>query len=165
MNRNLKELRPINSYRVDLFQFTPQSWALVKNDILRIEKSCFEGKGYSEETFRKDFSETTTTVVLLRDSKGRVIGYTYTLPKGKPYTANVESTAIDPEFQRRGFVGKLIGRLEEELIKRGFKFIERDAAIGNGYADSIQRHYGDRILEWHDHPSDYGPQRFFRIRL
>ena len=163
--KNLAEQGSTGQYRTEVFQFDSQSWTDIATDVLRIEKACFGELGYSEEIFKKDFSETDTTVILLRDSRSKVIGYTYALPKEKPYTANVESTAIDPEFQGRGLVGKLIGRLEEELIKRGFKFMERDVAIGNGYADSIQRHYGSRILEWHDHPSDYGPQRFFRIRL
>lgn len=174
MSRNPKELHPIDGYRVDLFQFTPESWARVKGDILRIEQICFDGKGYSEETFEKDFSRPEAAVVILRNHTGKIIGYSYALPvnieepereEEKDETANIDSTAIHPDYQGQGLVGILIGKLEEELRKRGFKFIEREAVIGNGYADSIQRHYRDRVLGWRDQDSKYGPQRFFRIRL
>lgn len=167
--------RPSNAQiTAELFQFNPYSWDQVKDDILRIEKACFGEKGYDEETFRKDFSKPSATVVLLKGS-GIVIGYTYALPVNaerplrwleRNETALVESTAITPQYQHQGLVGELIGKLEDELRKKGFKFIERDAAIPNGYADTIEHHYGpQRIVKSRDHKSKYGPQRFFRIKL
>lgn len=43
-----------------------------------------------------------------------------------------------------------------------------DAEVLNGYADKIVKNYGDRILESHEHESEYsmgGIQRFFKIAL
>ncbi len=168
-----REQLPAGIVQTEVLKFTPESWNKVKKDILRIEGECFGEEGYDEETFRKDFSKSSATIVLLRSS-GLIIGYTYALSVNverplrwleRNETALVASTAITSDYQHRGLVRELIGKLEEELKGKGFKFIERDAAIANGYADSIQRHYGRRIVESHDHKSKYGPQRFFRIRL
>jgi hypothetical protein len=72
----------------------------------------------------------------------------------------------DAESQHAGPPCALLGRaLEREARRRGHHFITRDAAIANGYADAIDRAYRGRILERRDHPSEYGPQRYFKIAL
>lgn len=164
-----------NDYSTELFDFNPESWTQIKDDILGIEGLCFVvGLAYTENLFAADFSQPRATIILLRDPSKKIIGYTYALPinadkpereEEKDETAIVDSTAIDPQYQGKGLVGKLIGELEKELIRKGFRFMERDAAIPNGYADTVQRHYGDRVIESRDHDSKYGPQRFFRIKL
>jgi len=170
----VKELPSNAQFTTELFQFTPQNWDSIEQDLLRIEDLAFEGKGYSEEIFRKDFARPEAIIVILRSPDHKIIGYSYALPVNieeperedeKNETANIDSTAILPEFQGKGLVGTLVGRVEDELRKRHFKFLEREAAAYNGYADSIQKHYQGRILDSHDIESKYGPQRFFRISL
>lgn len=157
--------RPSNAqFTTELFQYNRESWNGVKNDILGIEKACFGNLSYSEQNFIDDFEKSDTIVVFLRSPQGKIIGYTYTIPRGTS-TVNIESTAIDPEYQGRGLVEKLMRTLEEELRRRAIDFLTRDSAISNGYADKIQKHYGQRVVEWRDHTSKYGPQRFFKIRI
>ncbi|OLC54257.1 MAG: hypothetical protein AUH85_12160 [Chloroflexi bacterium 13_1_40CM_4_68_4] len=60
----------------------------------------------------------------------------------------------------------LLGRaLEREANRRGYRYLTRDAAIANGYADAIERAYLGRVLERRDHPSPYGRQRYLKIAL
>lgn len=80
-------------------------------------------------------------------------------------TAYVSDTVIAPAYRGRKLVGKLTGRLIEELASRGFEFVERDAAMANGYADNIIKSNQDRIVfAGEPEESEYGPQRFIRMR-
>jgi hypothetical protein len=56
-------------------------------------------------------------------------------------------------------------KLEEELRAKGVKWLTREAAVKNGYADKIQKHYGDRIVETGERMSPWGLQCYFRIKL
>ena len=75
----------------------------------------------------------------------------------------IACTAIHPDFQHQGLVGKLMDVLEAELKRRGFLYACRYASVENGYAAAIKRHYGPRILEISD-PIDHGVM-FFKYRL
>ena len=65
----------------------------------------------------------------------------------------------------------LLDKLDEELSRRGYMFIERDAADDKGsegteenYADKLRKNYRERIVAEESHDSEYGPQVFFRMR-
>jgi len=68
-------------------------------------------------------------------------------------------------YQGKGNVGALMKDLEEELRTRGVKWITRDSAVENGYADKIQKHYGERVVETRERMSPWGKQRHFKIEL
>lgn len=55
--------------------------------------------------------------------------------------------------------------LDLELLKKGFKFLERDSVTANDFADNIRKAYKGRILLENRHGSKFGEQVFFRINL
>jgi hypothetical protein len=151
-------------FGIQRFKPSVSGWHEIKNKILEIEYSAFKEKGYSEAELEEFFVEAKNIIILLKNDKDEIVGYTLAWPKSKE-EAYIESTAIDETQQNKKLVGRLIGSLEEELKKRGYKFISRDSIISNGYADKISRFYGKRIIDTYDHDSDWGPQRYFKISL
>lgn len=158
------------------------TWDRVAQDILKIEKAAFgEEEAFEDERSQKLYSNPKNTYVLLRDNSGAAIGYTCATriyddevpdhhnPQNRlddKETAYIMSTGILPEHQGERLVVPLLNALEEELRKRGYKFVERDAAISNGYAESLLKANKDRVIEWYDRVDPvYGPQRYFRMRL
>lgn len=151
-------------------------WLRIRADIVRIENEQFGEGAFDEEYLAYEFTRPVNTVVLLRDAiTGTVVGFTYAVPVGEidpdreresGETAYICDTVLDGAHQGMGLVARLMRVLENELRVRGYRFIERDAAVGNGYAAAIERAYGDRIVgQGEPHDSEYGPQTFFRIRL
>lgn len=146
------------------------------------EVAIFGKDGAEDFDFlERAFHDEKCVIAVLKDGFGNLVGHSVTTPihdeevptrhnpekrKDDHTTAYIHSTAILPEHRGKKLVGRLIDLLEEELRRKGFQYVERDAAIENGYADSIERHYGDRIVASYDHVHPkHGPQRFFRIKL
>lgn len=131
-------------------------------DLLRIETRCFAHRGDNEEELESGIKKSLFLAII---RKGDVAtGYCLVTRKW-PETAYINYTAIDPDYQDQGYLGKLISAVEDELVKIGFTHIERDCRIENGYADKVEKFYSDRIDVKYDHASSLGPLRFFRIRL
>lgn len=159
-------------------------WGQIRKDVLEIERVQFGEKAYDEETFIKALSNPRCVFAVLRDrGNRRIVAFSYALPAEESYGADfhperleeikplgakvayIEDTAVSPKYTGHGLVGLLMSSLEKELVKRGFGYLDRDAALANNYASNIARTYGDRILMSYPHDSKYGPQVFFRIRL
>ena len=104
------------------------------------------------------------TVVFATEDGPLLIGYTQAEPRGRG-TYYIANTAIAKSHQGRGLVKLLMQRLYDDMRAAGARFIERDAAIANGYADAVVRAHGPDIVETFDHDSEYGPQRFIRMRV
>ncbi|MFH0800114.1 MAG: GNAT family N-acetyltransferase, partial [Pseudomonadota bacterium] len=142
--------------------YAGEGWQHVQDDIRAIDRLAFRGQ--AAEILKSVFANPENTAVVLRDQRsGRIVGYSYASRKSSD-TAYIDTTVIHPAHQGQGLVGKLMEKLEEELRRRGFKYVERDALIENGYADSIKRHYGNRILEQRRFIISV-PQMHFRISL
>ena len=172
-------------HKVEIYNSEELPWDTIKEDILGVELSAFgEEEAFGEDMLERDFRDTDSVIVLMRDVKlDRIVGFTYAKPVTKTYpedfpervpskdTAYVYDTALEKEYQGKGLVGSLLAKLDEELVRRGFSFVERDSAnYAEGgeketYADKIRRNYKDRIVYEESHDSEYGPQVFFRIRL
>jgi ribosomal protein S18 acetylase RimI-like enzyme len=122
-------------------------WSKIKDDILEVEKVCFGEFAETEKELEGEFTDPDNTVLLLRDSlQDKVVGYSYATPQA-PDTAYIAATAILPQWQDRGYLPLLIGRMERELKGQGFQFIERMANAENGYADNIRKNYQGRIVK------------------
>lgn len=167
----------------EIYHVKDTPWENVRKDILFIEHQQFGQASFTEKDFIDTFNDPESTIVLMRDSQtNKIIGYTYAIPlwkmekeditnmprndEGKK-TAYILNTAFHSDYQGHHLVGKLVGRLEQELKKKGFEFIERDAAVAQNYAAKIEKFYQDRIVYKSNkpHDSDWGPQQFFRIKL
>ena len=143
-------------------------WNTIKDRIVELEHECFGEDAFSPSELRLSFNGRQSVVVLLwegRSDGGRLIGYTQAQPADYPATYYIANTAIAKSHQGRGLVKLLMDRLYADVRAAGALFIERDAAIANGYADKILRVHAADVLEMFDHDSPYGPQRFIRMRV
>src|SRR5687767_7366798 len=137
-------------------------WARYRTDILRIEARCFGPNG-SDEGDLESMVKTALFLAVIREGD-KCFGYCL-VNRRWPDTAYINFTAIEPAYQNKGHLGTLISAVEDELRVIGYPFMERNCRIESGYADQVQKHYGDRIVSTHDHQSHLGPLRFFRIKL
>lgn len=144
-------------------------WSTIKERIAELERECFGADAFSPTELRLAFNGRGSLVVLLFEVRAAdgttLIGYTQAQPGDDPETYYIANTVIAKSHQGRGLVKLLMDRLYADVRAAGARYIERDAAIANGYADKIVRcHYAD-VLETRDHESPYGPQRFIRMRV
>ena len=145
-----------------------RSWSTIKDRIAELEHECFGEDAFSANELRLAFNSRQSLVVLLWEGPsdgGRLIGYTQAQPADDPATYYIANTAIAKSHQGRGLVKLLMDQLYADVRVAGARFIERDAAIANGYADKIVRFHAADVLETFDHDSPYGPQRFIRMRV
>ncbi len=154
----------MGALRVESFGRTSErSWNSIAARIDEIENDCFGAGAFAPDELRRAFNAARNLAVLLWDGD-LLIGYTQAEPRrgGTYYIAN---TAIAKRHQGRGLVQLLMQRLYADVRAEGGRFIERDAAIANGYADAVLRAHAADVLETFDHDSEYGPQRFIRMRV
>lgn len=147
-------------------EFIPPStsnWKLFGESIYGIEKSLFGDKSLAEDWLRSDINDLKTMLVLLKDDNS-IVGFTYAVPESEEI-ARIVDTTIAKKYQGRGMVVKLINCLEEELKRRGYKYMTRDAMVENGYADKIEKNYSSRIVEMWNLDSQWGKQRHFKIKI
>jgi ribosomal protein S18 acetylase RimI-like enzyme len=145
-----------------------RAWSTIKQRIAELEDECFGEDAFSPNELRLSFNGRKSVVVLLwegNSDSGRLIGYTQAQPADDPETYYIANTAIAKSHQGRGLVKLLMDRLYADVRRAGARYIERDAAIPNGYADKIVRFHAADVLETLDHESPYGPQRFIRMRV
>ena len=147
-----------------------RSWNTIKQRIREIELECFgQRHAFSDDELRAAFTGPQSVAVLLWDDShsddGLLVGYTQAQPGMATDTYYIANTAIAKSHQGRGLVKMLMHRLYLDVRAAGAHFIERDAAIANGYADKVVRVHAADILEIYDHESPYGPQRFIRMRV
>lgn len=140
-------------------------WETVREDVLALEQACFGDKSFPESDLQSHFENPEHIAVLLR-KKDRIIGFTCGIPDEEVEGAlYIETTDILPEEQGQRHVVSLMNTLEDEARRRGYRFITRNAAISNGYADKVQKNYAARIVESYENDSEWGPQRYFKIAL
>lgn len=144
-------------------------WSAIKDRIAELERECFGQGAFSPNELHLAFNARRSVVVLLWEARGRdsstLIGYTQAQPGDDPETYYIANTVIAKRHQGRGLVKLLMDRLYADVRAAGARYIERDAAIPNGYADKIVRFHAADVLETLDHDSPYGPQRFIRMRV
>lgn len=160
----------MSAVRVESFSGKDQrSWNTISRRIAQIERECFGQDAFSPNELRLAFNGRQSLAVLLWEGPasdgGRLIGYTQAQPADAAETYYIANTAIVKSHQGRGLVKLLMDRLYADVRTAGARYIERDAAITNGYADKIVRFHATEVLETLDHDSPYGPQRFIRMRL
>ncbi len=150
---------------------SPQNWPVVKDQVLDIMDECFPQYGgnrrINEQMITRTYMEPGVVVLLINASDETVSGFSAArVLSYDTTTANVGITAILPDYRGKRLVGELMDRLEAELKKKGVVYITRQSRINDGYADAVERHYGDRVIEKTDMPeTEIDPKRSFKIRL
>ncbi len=150
--------------RAESFDRTARAWDRVRERVGEIEREVFGDDAFSPDELRAAFTGPKSLAVLLRDGTV-LVGYTQAGPARAPDTYYIANTAIAKSHQGRGLIRVLMERLYADVRAAGAHFIERDAAIANGYADKIVRFHAADIVRTRDHDSPYGRQRFIRMRL
>lgn len=176
---------PNDQYNIRVHAPNTSIWQTIREDILEIERHHFGNKAFSEQVFHHYFSNPNSVIVLITDKKTqRIIGFLFTVPAFEAYednfhpdrkiknqqrldrTAYIEDIAIHKDHIGKGFAGKLMKTLEDELWTQGYRFLELDALTYNNYAANIAKNYTTQIIEQSDpYQSYYGPQIYFSIRL
>jgi hypothetical protein len=170
-------------------QLTP--WESISQRVMEIEITNFPNQPDPEETLKKNFFNPDNVICTVTDPKTmQIAGYTIVVPAESEYreqtspdkkslyparlerpdinlqiTAFVNDTAFLKEYQGYGFVKNLNELVTKQLWYLGFRFLERDAAINEGYAGKLLRAYADQIIFHENHDSVHGPQEFIRMRL
>ena len=152
-----------------------EKWGDIKGRVIFLENEEFKEKSFPEDQFECDFKNEKTVVILLKDPASNIIGYTYTQPIGNAFpervseneeTALIWDTVIEKKWRGRHLVGIMMDCLENELRKRGYKYIEREVRVENNYAANVTKHYKDQIVKKSKpHDSPWGSQIFFKIKL
>lgn len=157
-------------------------WSAIKDTIMNIGKQHFGSYIYPEEDMMADFTDPRCVVILSQDLlTSKIIGYSYATPLNKypdevdsnvprgdkgEQTAYIWGTALDQEYMGQHIVEDLMAVMEEELKRKQFKYLERNAKFDNGYSAKIRKAYGDRIVySTHCLDEAHGTQEFFRIKL
>jgi predicted GNAT family acetyltransferase len=138
----------------------PGDWEKLRDQIMEIERLAFDGRGYSEFHLRQEFSEERNIVIVLRDGD-RVIGYSTALPMSRD-ELHVSSTAIHPDYQGRGLVSDLLYAMDVEATRQGYRYYQREANHGNGYAEKLKRNY-EVIDEGKPYNSPLGTQQSIKV--
>ncbi len=155
----------MSDIRAESFDRTvARSWDVIEDRIGEIEREVFGEDAFDADELRAAFTGRQSLAVLLRDGP-LLIGYTQAGRARARDTYYIANTAIAKSYQGRGLIRVLMERLYADVRATGAHFIERDAAIANGYADKIVRFHAGDIVRTRDHDSPYGRQRFIRMRL
>ncbi|MBI4599955.1 hypothetical protein HY732_03455 [Candidatus Uhrbacteria bacterium] len=175
--KNYDDILPV----AEVIDFTHVPWEKVRGDVLAIAKDAFLSPDMvSELDLHAWYMNPDSVTVLLKDAQSdQILGYTTAIPVRDwyredprmrkrqiyPETAYIPMTFIARAYQHRGLIEPLMSTMEQALIDRGYRFIERDARVVGGYADAIGRHYGDRIVSSEVRKTNVGPLAHFRIML
>jgi len=116
-----------------------------------------------------------TIVTTLEDEDGLLEAFSMTIPLGEmdprraieTDTAYVYYIAVQPNLQGEGRVASLMKAMESQLKDQGYGYFELDANISNGFADKLEKAYGEAVVSKRNHAGyeGTGPQRALRVDL
>ena len=81
----LKENKMKDFYSFEIFDPSKNSWEKVKEEIMELESAIFGDEAFDEEIIRESFQDPDNIIIIMRDKKGRAIGYTWATPAKKTY--------------------------------------------------------------------------------
>ena len=169
------EDRPNQRINTEVYNPEIIPWRYIRKPIEDIDKVAIPKISFGSTLLKTMFVDPKNTVILLRSSQ-KIIGYAVAKPIGEidrnrteenAETAYVSITALHPNFQRQRLVHPLLDALDEELQRRGYRYVERAARIAFGYARTLEEKYRDFIVntKTEKHPYLKEPMLYMRIRL
>ena len=162
-------------FTTEIFQSSPDEWEKIRRDIISMEQESFGNEGFTDHELDTDFLNKNNIIILLWSTESNeVAGFTYLKPiedaepsraNEKGETAYMWDIIIKKEYRGMHLLEVLMGRMEEELKKLGYKYVELDALVKNNFAGNISKVYKERVIKTEPHDSRWGPQVYFRIQL
>lgn len=110
------------------------------DQLVLIEKRAFEVGPYSRGMLKRMLGTRGSFHFVAADNDV-VIGYASAIPIDEA-TADVESIAVDPAQQGKGIGGMLLGKIEDEMRARGFRFSLLEVRDMNAESISFYRKHG-----------------------
>ena len=168
--------------KVEILDTNVTHWEVYREEVLALEQTVFEADHAFDDTdFVEVFEDLDAIIVFLRDGK-KLVGYIYAMPlsyfedeiteaaredDGKK-TAYIQNLAIHPAYRGHKLAPMITLALQNELVNKGYAFVELDATTRNNYAANVEKDFRKRnllIIAGEVHDSEIGPRRFFRARL
>ncbi len=116
------------------------------SDISKIEDSSFSVGAYSLIMLKSMiYSNSSFTVVIEENNK--IIGYG-TAAKLNKNSMDIESIAILPDYQKKGYGTKLIDAIEDEIKNRSCKTVILEVREKNENAKNFYLNHGYKIIDF-----------------
>ncbi|MBX4191953.1 GNAT family N-acetyltransferase [Candidatus Parcubacteria bacterium] len=151
---------------------TPENFEKFKVGLVDLMVDCFPqydmSREFADQIISRQFKgELEVVALLIEKTNNQLIGFSKAhIYSDHPDIANIEFTGITSKKRGQKLVGLVIQKLEDELRNRNVQFVRRQSRIKDGYADAVERHYKDRIVETKESESGQtDPKRYFKIKL
>ncbi|MEM3676059.1 MAG: ribosomal protein S18-alanine N-acetyltransferase [Thermoplasmataceae archaeon] len=115
------------------------------DSIAELEKRAFPVGAYSKQMLRRVFNDPKSFSFVLLDGD-KVVGYVSAIPLDES-SADIESIAVDPNYQGQGYGRELMKIIEEEMKKRGFSVSVLEVRDKNEKALKFYLSNGYRIVK------------------
>ena len=125
------------------------------DDIVELEKRAFTVGPYTRRMLKRLF-RVRNSFNFVAEIDGNVAGYIMALPLGMN-SADIESIAVDPEYQGRGIGGILMDRIEDEMRNRSIGLSILEVRDRNYESIEFYRKHGYREFE---HLPEYYHEEF-----
>lgn len=135
------------------------------DQIVELEKRAFPVGPYPRSLLKRILKSTKSFNYVL-EVDGRIIGYVVAIPLDE-YSADVESIAIDPNFQRSGYGGLMMNAIEDEMKKRGFAYSVLEVRDENYESIAFYKRHGYEEIEYlpnYYHEKFRGSRGAYRMR-
>src|SRR5688572_9996798 len=136
-------------FKTEVFKSDESSWDKIKDGVILLEQEAFEDHPFTPEDLEKDFLSKNNIIILLRpEETDETIGFVYAKPiedaepnraDEKGETAYIWDAVIKKEYRGQHLLGPLMARLEEELKKAGYSYMDMNAVIANKLAENIEK--------------------------
>jgi ribosomal protein S18 acetylase RimI-like enzyme len=143
----------------------PSTWREHGDRLLDLERAEWRERAFSREEMRRQISAR-TSVLAIAEAGDAVVGFAIAMPWSRGRRATLNNILVSPSHRGHGLAWRLTDAIEAGLRDRGVRSLVIDARIDNGFADAVERHYGERArVVAADHASEYGPQRTIEVDL
>lgn len=114
------------------------------DSIVTLEKRAFEVGPYTKGMLLRLF-RMKESFILIAENEGRIVAYVIAIPLGDG-AADIESLAVDPDYQRSGIGSALMEKIEEMMLDRGIYMSILEVRDRNDQAIRFYKRIGYEII-------------------
>lgn len=114
------------------------------DQLTELEKRAFLVGPYNRTMLRRVFNRADATTIIAEE-ENRIAGYVVSIPLDSE-SSDVESIAVDPDFQRTGLGSELMVKIEDRMRKSGFKYSILEVRDRNSEAIAFYEKHGYEII-------------------